>query len=156
MGPTETVYVSPCVHYFSTHSVASFEPISLEQMHAVYMEYISTAPQIPNVLKVHPGVYNAIVEYFMKQEAEEELMGIKRPEESAKSYVLGKIFGVQIVIDRSLKPGEWRFEDVHATSRGIQLGEETKRLAARILSDDLRVGIDAVAKGTRITGLQTS
>lgn len=149
-------YVRPCVHYFTTHSVASFEPISLEQLYAVYMEYLEGAPRTPNVLKVHPSVYKAILEYFEEQEVQERLMGIKKPEESAKTYALGKIFGTQIIIDHSLKPGEWKFEDIHPTNRGTYSEEELKRLAARILSEPLHMGADEVAKRNRITGLQTS
>ena len=149
IGSKETVYV-PCVQSFITHSIASFEPISLEQLYDVYTEYLEAAPQTSNdVLKVHPSVYNAIQEYFMKKEAEEEVMGVKTRKPTVDDYLPWTIFGVQIIIDRSLEPGEWRFEDLHKTNGGAEFEIDYKKLTAKAVSGPVYLGTRTVSKRSR-------
>jgi hypothetical protein len=114
MGEKNVQIVYSCEHeytspYVTVGSAVSFEPITLDGMHKVMQMFEDKYGDVPNVLRVHPSTYNAIREYFMKKEHEEEMMGVaKRPEFTLYQMLLG----VPILIDAELEFGEWKFEKV--------------------------------------------
>lgn len=72
------------------------------------------------VLKCSPEAYIAIRDHFIDEEHEEKLRlaeveyrnklkKIKNPYIKPKNY-WGSIFGIDILLDPELEPGEWRFE----------------------------------------------
>lgn len=103
IGPHSIVVHSPCIHQISvtTHS----EPITLDNLIEGKAE-LEKLGQIPNLLRVHPSTYNAIMIYFNAKEAEEVLQGVNKPPYNS----LGELLSVPILIDNTLKPGEWKFE----------------------------------------------
>jgi hypothetical protein len=70
-------------------------------------------------LKCSPEAYIAIKDYYVEEEHEETLrlaqvnerrkMQGKEPFKTPVNY-WGSIFGIDILLDPDLKPGEWRFE----------------------------------------------
>jgi hypothetical protein len=115
MGDRIVITVSPCTHIVTTNSVASFEPISIESLYETYHKFLNEDP-IPNVFRCHPSVYNDLRDYFQKKEAEEEAMGIVKPLTPELPYQeWSRIMGVDILIDRDLEVGEWRFERIIRT-----------------------------------------
>jgi hypothetical protein len=70
-------------------------------------------------LKCSPEAYIAIKDYYVQEEHEEKLrleqanerrkMQGKKPFKPPINY-WGSIYGIDILLDPDLKPGEWRFE----------------------------------------------
>lgn len=108
IGPHTVRIVSPCTHAISvaTHS----EPVSMEILIKAKAE-LEQAGEMPNLLRVHPSTYNALMLYFKVLEDQravrESILG-KQP-----AIVIdnpGRLLEVPILIDNELKPGEWKFE----------------------------------------------
>ena len=88
----------------------------LEAKYKIQKDY----PSPFTVLKCSPEAYIAIRDYFVEEEHQEKLRlaevehrnklkKIKTPYIKPKNY-WGSIFGIDIVLDPELEPGEWRFE----------------------------------------------
>lgn len=103
LGPHSIRIVSPCSHVIANEVVS--EPISYESL-LKNKEEVEELGQIPNLLRCHASVYNAIRLYFDKKEADDMVAGFKK---QSPSY-LGEVLGVDVYIDKNMKPGEWRFE----------------------------------------------
>lgn len=95
--------------YVTTQSIVRTEPITIDSLVAVKAA-IEALGEMPNVFRCHPAVYNQMRIYFDRKEAEEMMQGIYRPPRDLKH--LGDIYGIDILIDKDLKPYEWRFERV--------------------------------------------
>ena len=105
IGPHTVVILSPCPHVIAPQVTS--DPINYDTLLAAKQK-VEAMGQEANLLRCHASVYNAIRLYFDNKEVEDMIAGVTKPE-LPKSY-LGELFGVDIYIDKKMKPGEWRFE----------------------------------------------
>lgn len=104
ISPHIIVLRSPCTHV--TYAETKSEPISLEALVKAKNKLESEKGELANLFRCHASVYSAIRNYFDKKQVEELIEDVKKKPDS----YLGQIFGVDIFIDKDMKPGEWRFE----------------------------------------------
>lgn len=116
MGEKSVEIVGPCTHFFTTATLSSIEPISMDALTETYNRFMQMFPYIPNVFKCHPSVYNSLREYFDKQEADMLGEGVTRPTLPYADF-MERIMGVTVVIDPEMNHGEWKFEDIHKQAR---------------------------------------
>lgn len=103
IGPHSIVIQSPCIHVIA--EPVTSDPISYQTLIDA-KNRLEEMGEIANILTVHPSTYNAIMIYFDNKEVEDTVAGVKKQPQTT----LGNLFDVPILIDNSLKPGEWRFE----------------------------------------------
>ncbi len=104
-----------------THTLAKFPEITAEDILNAKQGF-ENLTGMTHRMKCSPEAYIAIKDYFVKEEQEEMFrkMLIKETDKVHKfkqhynpepplNY-WGQLYGVDIVLDPDLKPGEWRFE----------------------------------------------
>lgn len=100
-----------CTHIVA--SKASTDAISEVSLLTV-KQAVEEIGYVPNTLRMSPKAYAELMNYFTDKEADEARLGIvhTRAQYEAHTEALNRlqIYGTGVIIDRTLEPGEWRFE----------------------------------------------
>lgn len=135
MSSDKTVIIEkkPCTHNIvAVTSGAQYEPVTWHSLVSA-IEKVEEQGEVPNVMRCHPSAYNNMRLYFMEEEKKQKMQMMERLADVGltelgllKDYSLlwkdtnpvlpfgaGSIYGCQILIDNSLKNGEWRIERLY-------------------------------------------